>query len=91
MVSITSDTCRSYIAVSFTGHYFAQHGIQRAVTRPQHKITKTMTCGSGYVQEAKQAIVEAAKTPYAKRSGDYMASLALVHCKERGWLNPVIA
>eukprot|EP00242_Pyramimonas_sp_CCMP2087_P012223 CAMPEP_0198215638 /NCGR_PEP_ID=MMETSP1445-20131203/51548_1 /TAXON_ID=36898 /ORGANISM="Pyramimonas sp., Strain CCMP2087" /LENGTH=241 /DNA_ID=CAMNT_0043891461 /DNA_START=290 /DNA_END=1015 /DNA_ORIENTATION=+ len=41
-------------------------------------------------EEAKRAIVESARTPYAQKSGDYMASLALVHCKERGWLNPIV-
>eukprot|EP00873_Tetraselmis_striata_P011117 jgi/Tetstr1/431381/TSEL_021072.t1 len=36
--------------------------------------------------EAAQALMTAAvRTPYAQRSGDYMASLAAVHCQQRGW------
>ena len=34
---------------------------------------------------ARALIVEATQTQYANRSGDYMAALALVHCKRRGW------
>ena len=34
---------------------------------------------------ARAFIVEATRTPFANRSGDYMAALALVHCKRRGW------
>ncbi|KAF6997042.1 hypothetical protein CFC21_013300 [Triticum aestivum] len=34
---------------------------------------------------AKSHIVAACKTPYGSRSGDYMASLAVVHCQCRNW------
>jgi hypothetical protein len=34
---------------------------------------------------AKAAMRAAVQTPYGQRSGDYMASLAVVHCKRRGW------
>ena len=34
---------------------------------------------------ARDLLVAAAQTQYANRSGDYMAALALVHCKRRGW------
>lgn len=34
---------------------------------------------------AKKFISEAVRTPYGELSGDYMASLAKVHCQERGW------
>ncbi|KAL5228968.1 hypothetical protein ABZP36_017233 [Zizania latifolia] len=34
---------------------------------------------------AKSHIVAACRSPYGSRSGDYMASLALVHCKCRNW------
>lgn len=36
--------------------------------------------------EAEKAIVAATHTPYARLSGDYMASLAEVHCKRRNWV-----
>ena len=35
---------------------------------------------------AKAAVLAAAATPYGSRSGDYMAALAEVHAKRRGWL-----
>ncbi|KAM3405655.1 hypothetical protein ACQJBY_008266 [Aegilops geniculata] len=35
---------------------------------------------------AKSHIVAACKTPYGSRSGDYMASLAVVHCQCRNWI-----
>ena len=41
---------------------------------------------NGDAERAKQEILDAVDTPYAKRSGDYMAGLALVHAKRRGWL-----
>uniref|UniRef100_A0A0E0FLA8 Uncharacterized protein n=1 Tax=Oryza nivara TaxID=4536 RepID=A0A0E0FLA8_ORYNI len=34
---------------------------------------------------AKSHIVAACRSPYGSRSGDYMASLALVHCQCRNW------
>lgn len=34
---------------------------------------------------AREAISRAAATPYARQSGDYMASLSRVHCQRRGW------
>ncbi|EES02912.1 hypothetical protein BDA96_03G166400 [Sorghum bicolor] len=34
---------------------------------------------------AKSRIVAACKSPYGSRSGDYMASLAFVHCQCRNW------
>lgn len=34
---------------------------------------------------ARDYIEAAVKTPYGSRSGDYMAKLAAVHCKCRGW------
>ncbi|GLC54900.1 hypothetical protein PLESTB_000917900 [Pleodorina starrii] len=34
---------------------------------------------------AQKAITAAVQTPYARLSGDYMASLARVHCQRRGW------
>lgn len=39
----------------------------------------------GNPQEAQEAIVGAARTAYARTSGDYMAALANVHCLRRGW------
>ncbi len=39
----------------------------------------------GSPAEAEAAIVEAVATPYALQSGDYMASVASVHCLQRGW------
>lgn len=35
--------------------------------------------------KARAAMVEAAQTAYGQKSGDYMASLAQVHCQRRGW------
>ncbi|KAI5019865.1 hypothetical protein ZWY2020_044753 [Hordeum vulgare] len=35
--------------------------------------------------QAKSHIVAACKSPYGSRSGDYMASLAVVHCQCRNW------
>ncbi|CAO2162409.1 unnamed protein product [Urochloa humidicola] len=35
--------------------------------------------------KAKSHIVAACKSPYGSRSGDYMASLAFVHCQCRNW------
>lgn len=37
-------------------------------------------------ERAKQAILAAVATPYARLSGDYMASLAKVHAVRRSWL-----
>ncbi|GIL70077.1 hypothetical protein Vretimale_3352 [Volvox reticuliferus] len=46
----------------------------------------------GNATEAKKAIVAAVQTPYARLSGDYMASLARVHCQRRNWeLSPSAA
>ncbi|KAG2500873.1 hypothetical protein HYH03_001634 [Edaphochlamys debaryana] len=39
----------------------------------------------GQPAEAQAAITKAVRTPYARLSGDYMASLARVHCLRRGW------
>jgi hypothetical protein len=40
----------------------------------------------GLQEPAARAAIEAAcATQYARLSGDYMASLARVHCKRRGW------
>jgi hypothetical protein len=39
----------------------------------------------GNAEEAQAAISKAVKTQYARVSGDYMASLAEVHCQRRGW------
>eukprot|EP00775_Hariotina_reticulata_P005845 gene5845-6086_t len=39
----------------------------------------------GNATEAQAAITTAVGTQYAQRSGDYMADLAKVHCKRRGW------
>jgi len=39
----------------------------------------------GEEDAAKAAMKAAVQTPYGQRSGDYMASLAVVHCKRRGW------
>ncbi|KAG2597460.1 uncharacterized protein LOC120706854 isoform X2 [Panicum virgatum] len=36
-------------------------------------------------ERAKSHIVAACKSPYGSRSGDYMASLAFVHCQCRNW------
>ncbi|PAN30883.1 hypothetical protein PAHAL_5G346400 [Panicum hallii] len=36
-------------------------------------------------EKAKSHIVAACKSPYGSRSGDYMASLAFVHCQCRNW------
>jgi hypothetical protein len=50
----------------------------------------TLVCVSlqGSLNEpaAKEALLAACATPYAITSGDYMASLARVHCKRRGWM-----
>ena len=40
---------------------------------------------AGDAAGARAFIVKATRTQYASRSGDYMAALALVHCKRRGW------
>uniref|UniRef100_A0A0E0FLB3 Uncharacterized protein n=1 Tax=Oryza nivara TaxID=4536 RepID=A0A0E0FLB3_ORYNI len=37
------------------------------------------------VELAKSHIVAACRSPYGSRSGDYMASLALIHCQCRDW------
>ncbi|RLN23763.1 hypothetical protein C2845_PM07G09350 [Panicum miliaceum] len=37
-------------------------------------------------EKAKSHIVAACKSPYGSRSGDYMASLAFVHCRCRNWV-----
>ncbi|GBF91154.1 hypothetical protein Rsub_04823 [Raphidocelis subcapitata] len=34
---------------------------------------------------AREAMLRAVGTAYARRSGDYMAALARVHCQRRGW------
>mmetsp|Transcript_41923 Transcript_41923/g.75271 ORF Transcript_41923/g.75271 Transcript_41923/m.75271 type:complete len:163 (-) Transcript_41923:108-596(-) len=39
----------------------------------------------GDVDAARVNMVGAVRTPYAQRSGDYMANLAMVHCQLRGW------
>ncbi|PNH04290.1 hypothetical protein TSOC_009576 [Tetrabaena socialis] len=39
----------------------------------------------GDAAAARKAITSAVQTQYAQRSGDYMASLARVHCLRRGW------
>eukprot|EP00884_Botryococcus_braunii_P007129 jgi/Botrbrau1/16417/Bobra.0142s0016.2 len=39
----------------------------------------------GNEDAAKAAIVAAADSQYGKQSGDYMAALAKVHCRRRGW------
>jgi hypothetical protein len=39
----------------------------------------------GNAEEAQAAVTKAVATQYAKLSGDYMASLAQVHCLRRGW------
>lgn len=40
---------------------------------------------AGDAAGARDLIVQATQTQYASRSGDYMAALAVVHCKRRGW------
>jgi hypothetical protein len=35
--------------------------------------------------ECKHALLQALQTEYARKSRDYMASVALVHAKRRGW------
>ena len=39
----------------------------------------------GSPSEAEAAMKAAVATPYALQSGDYMASVASVHCLQRGW------
>ena len=39
----------------------------------------------GEAEPAREAMVGAVKSLYGQRSGDYMAGLAAVHCKRRGW------
>jgi hypothetical protein len=39
----------------------------------------------GDAEQAQAAVTTAVGTQYAKQSGDYMASLARVHCLRRGW------
>lgn len=39
----------------------------------------------GQPHNARRAVVASTQTRYAKRSGDYMAALARVHCQVRGW------
>jgi hypothetical protein len=39
-------------------------------------------------QQAQDAMARAVATQYAQRSGDYLASLARVHCQQRGWALP---
>eukprot|EP00897_Mesotaenium_endlicherianum_P003266 jgi/Mesen1/2968/ME000176S02007 len=39
----------------------------------------------GDMDAAKKALQAAVATPYGQRSSDYMAQLAKVHCKVRGW------
>jgi hypothetical protein len=35
---------------------------------------------------SKDAMLQAVGTPYAQKSGDYMAAVAAVHCQRRQWL-----
>jgi hypothetical protein len=42
----------------------------------------------GDVGAARAALEAAAATAYARGSGDYMAALARVHCRQRGWAAP---
>ena len=39
----------------------------------------------GNTEKAKEAVVAACQSLYGRGSGDYMASLAAVHAKRRGW------
>jgi hypothetical protein len=39
----------------------------------------------GDAAAARDAVLQAVATPYARGSGDYMAALARVHCLQRGW------
>jgi len=39
----------------------------------------------GNEEEAKVSMLQATDTTYARQSGDYMTSLARVHCTQRGW------
>ena len=39
----------------------------------------------GSPAEAEAALTAAVATPYALQSGDYMASVAYMHCMQRGW------
>lgn len=39
----------------------------------------------GEEAKAREAMIAATKTVYGAQSGDYMAALAAVHCKQRGW------
>lgn len=39
----------------------------------------------GEALESQRAMLQAVATPYARRSGDYMVSVAQVHCSQRGW------
>lgn len=39
----------------------------------------------GGAEQAQAAITKAVGTQYARQSGDYMASLARVHCQRRNW------
>lgn len=39
----------------------------------------------GDMEKAREAIVKACNSMYGRASGDYMASLAAVHAKRRGW------
>lgn len=39
----------------------------------------------GEAEAAREAMVAAVGSVYGQRSGDYMAGLAAVHCKQRGW------
>ena len=39
---------------------------------------------------AKDAMLSAIKTPYGQKSGDYMAALAEVHARRRGWASQVL-
>lgn len=40
----------------------------------------------GDAERSKQAMLQSVETPYAQQSGDYMASVARVHCLRRGWM-----
>ena len=41
----------------------------------------------GDAAQAKQAVLAAIATPYARQSGDYMASLGRIHALRRGWIS----
>ena len=63
----------------------------RRVARPRRRVLLAPVPGAleggGEATKPARGICSstAAQTQYANRSGDYMAALALVHCKRRGW------